>query len=1049
MTTVPAPAVGQSPEDWQQQVAYDMDITLHAEEHQYTGRQTVTYTNNSPDTLETLYYHFYFEAFEPTSMMAERNRQLSDPDGRIVPRIFTLGPDEQGWHKVRSLTQDGQNVDFEIHDTVLEVNLAEPIPPGTSTTFRMRWRAQVPLQTRRSGRDSRGGGVDFTMTQWYPKIAEYDERGWHADPYVNREFYAPYGTFDVQITLPAEYTVGATGLLQNPDEVGHGYDRSGSGQWRPEDGIPDADSLTWHFLAENVHDFAWAADPDYIHDKVEADGTTHHILYKPDVEASWQDLRNQMPRVTRFFSSKFDAYPYPQMTVAQGGDGGMEYPMFTAVAGYDNPEFERKDGPMSILGTTVHEFAHMWYYAALGTNESDYAWMDEGFTSYATEEGMAYLTGQEPDHTGARRSVVFMQKMGLAEPFNTPADWFQTNTAYGITAYPGGQMLVDMMGYVIGDEQQSEWLHRYTRQRSYQHPDPYDVELFAEQVSDLKLDWYFWQFTRSTRQLDDAITDLEQTQTPDGVEVELTMERKGEVRMPQDVQLTLEDGSTQWLNVPLLIMHGHKPVPDDWIVTEPWPWVTPEKTFTFTVPSRVQAAEIDPEGDTPDVNRLNNTASLPVTTRFLRAPQSDWFSYQLGVRPLGLYADGFGFGGGVQVRGQYLFGDHRTRATVTLWPQVLFSDGEDPDLPASTAFQFARPVPESPAVSSVPRDADEGSWLGGLDYELSYSVPADRLTPRSSVTLSVRKQLGLMENRLALDLPLKGVLDDGTHTLTLSANHQYNPSDRVFAAGRTLVRSSAEMFYSESANYNPFQQAHLASARVDWTAGSGGDRLSLLGEIGGSLQETARFPSATRLRLTGIQTRDWGPVTARAALQLGLGSNDLALHKRFVLGGGSVEAQWRDDTYRQGSSAFAAPVEDAHLVGFGPSGPVAYLRPSDGRAGLVGPNVLSGRLSLHTTPFASVNALSPLSVEAFSGLGSTWESGAFLSGFRSDDLLGDAGFGASYNFSQIPHLDRWIQQSDLLQNLKVVAKFPVYASDPERLGEDDELKFRWLIGVEL
>ena len=599
---IPSLAAAQSPENWQQRVAYDMDITLHADDHEVTGTQTVTYANNSPDTLETLYYHLYFEAFEPTSMMAERNRQLPDPDGRIVPRIFQLGPDEQGWYEVRSLAQDGEAVDFTINDTVLRVDLAEPIPPGTSTTFAMNWRSQVPLQTRRSGRDSRGGGVDFTMTQWYPKIAEYDERGWHADPYVNREFYAPFGTFDVRITLPAQYTVGATGLLQNPDEVGHGYDLAGSGTWRPEDGIPEADSLTWHFVAENVHDFAWAADPDYVHDKVEADGTTHHILYKPDVAASWKDLQKRMPPLTRFFESKFGDYPYPQMTVAQGGDGGMEYPMFTAVAGYDNPEFEEKDGPISILGTTVHEFAHMWYHSALGTNESDYAWMDEGFTTYATEEGMAHLLGREPNHTRSRQSFVYMQKMGLAEPFSTPADWFQTNTAYGITSYPGGQMFVDMMGYVIGDEQQSEWLHRYTRQRLYQHPDPFDIELFAEQVSGLKLDWYFWQFTHSTRQLDDAITDLDQRQTADGVEVDLTLERKGEVRMPQDVKLTLEDGSTQWVNIPLLIMHGHKPVGNDWIVTDPWPWVTPKKTFSFTVPSPVTKAEIDPQGDTPDVN---------------------------------------------------------------------------------------------------------------------------------------------------------------------------------------------------------------------------------------------------------------------------------------------------------------------------------------------------------------------------------------------------------------------------------------------------------------
>ncbi|MFB6099579.1 MAG: M1 family metallopeptidase, partial [Salinibacter sp.] len=618
---VPA-AHGQSPSQWQQHVDYEMDIRLNTQTHEVDGHQRLTYTNNSPDTLHTVYYHLYFNAFQPNSMMAKRNRQLPDPDGRIVPRIFNLSPSEQGWYKIESLTQDGESVSYEIHDTVMRVDLANPILPGESTTFVMNYRSQVPLQTRRSGRNSRGDSIDYTMTQWYPKMAAYDERGWHANLYVNREYYAPYGEFDVEITLPAEYTIGATGVLQNPEEVGHGYATEGTGTWRPSDGLPNTDSLTWHFTAENVHNFAWSADPAYIHDKIVSDGTTFHLLYKPEVAKQWRPLRKDMPQLTRFYSRNFGEYPYPQMTVAQGGDGGMEYPMFTVISSYDGPAFEEESSYRSILGTTVHEFAHMWYYSALGSNEADYAWMDEGFTTYATTEGFAHLTDQPADHTGDRRSVVLMHKLGLAEPFSTPADWFKTNLAYGITSYPGGAMLVDMMGYVIGDKQRDQWLKRYFRERKFQHPDPFDLEKFAEQVSGLMLDWYFYQFTRSTRTLDDAIVNLEQQRTGSGVEVELTLERKGKIRMPQDVKLTLANGSTQWLNIPLLSMHGHKPVPDDWIVTEPWPWVVPKKTFTVTVPSRVKKAVIDPNGETPDMNRLNNSTTLPLTTRFLRAPQS-------------------------------------------------------------------------------------------------------------------------------------------------------------------------------------------------------------------------------------------------------------------------------------------------------------------------------------------------------------------------------------------------------------------------------------------
>ena len=1032
LLAVPLLAHAQSPARWQQEVHYTMDIRLHADDHQYTGHQEVTYTNHSPDTLRTVYYHLYFNAFHPESMMAERNRHVPDPDGRIVPRIFNLDEDEQGWHRVRSLTQDGAEVAFDVTDTVMRVDLATPIPPGQSTTFEMQWRAQIPLQTRRSGRDSRGGGVDFSMAQWYPKLAEYDERGWHTDPYVMREFYAPYGTFDVRITAPAEYTLGATGLLQNPETVGHGYDLSapdGRTTWRPEDGIPEADSLTWRFRAEDVHDFAWAADPDYVHDKVEADGTTHHILYKPDVADSWARLADDMPRLTRYFSQELGPYPYPQMTVAQGGDGGMEYPMFTLVAGYDNPAFDRKDGPISILGTTVHEFAHMWYYGALGTNESDYAWMDEGFTTYATELGMAHLLGRAPQTNRFTGSIVRMHELGLEEPFDTPADWFQTNTAYGLTAYSGGAMVVDMMGYVIGDTARDRWLKRYLRERTFQHPDPFDVELFAEQESDLKLDWYFWQFLDSTRPLDDALDEMEQTETADGFEVTMEVARKGEAVMPHDVKLTLEDGSTQWVHIPLMVMHGHKPVPDDWIVTDPWPWVYPEYEFTFTVPARVVAAELDPMQRTPDVNRLNNTADFPTNVRFLRAPQRNPTAYDIGVRPLAGYAASFGPGVGVQARGAYR-DRYESRAMLTLWPQVIASNGDEPALDAGALGR--------PSVRVRPRDG--GSWFTGIDYEAGFRYPINPLGGTTTLGVTARKHLGLMENRVFAERSIGSVFDDGSQTVRVALQHQYNRNDRVFQSYDPV---------------NPFRRAHLISALVQYDVTAGRDRLHMGAELGGSVAQVAdrrRAPSANQFSVAARKSFDTGALTLDAAFQFNWANRFLANYKRPQLGGASFEEQWHNDAFRTVAAAFERPLDDAHLTAFGLAGPVAYLRTDAGvpTAGLIGGNLLAGRLSLHTAPFSERNALSPLRLEVFSGIGETWDDGAFLSGFAADDLLADAGLGLTYDVAAISRLDRWTAQSDVLSDLTIIARFPLYASDPGLIDPtQDEMAFRWQIGVQV
>ena len=205
----------QNKDYWQQEVDYTMEIDVDAENHQYAGKQTLVYTNNSPETLDRVYYHLYFNAFQPGSMMDVRSRTIADPDRRVGDRIYGLEDDEIGYQKVNSLMQDGDAVEYEVDGTVLVVELNEPIKPGASTTFKMEWDAQVPLQIRRSGWNN-AEGVEFSMSQWYPKLAEYDHQGWHPNEYVGREFHAPFGNFDVKITIDQDYVLGGTGILQNP-----------------------------------------------------------------------------------------------------------------------------------------------------------------------------------------------------------------------------------------------------------------------------------------------------------------------------------------------------------------------------------------------------------------------------------------------------------------------------------------------------------------------------------------------------------------------------------------------------------------------------------------------------------------------------------------------------------------------------------------------------------------------------------------------------------------------------------------------------------------
>ncbi|MCG8522418.1 MAG: M1 family metallopeptidase, partial [Pseudomonadales bacterium] len=342
--------------------------------YRYTGTQKLVYTNNSPDELSRVYYHLFFNAFQPGSEMDIRLQNIKDPDKRMMEgdksRIASLSEDEIGYLHAKTLTQDGQPVRFTEEGTILVVDLAKPIPSGGKTTLEMTFDGQVPLQIRRSGRNSKEG-VALSMSQWYPKLSEYDFEGWHANPYIAREFHGVWGDYDVKITLDKEYTIGGTGYLQNPNEIGHGYETPGTKV------KTKGKTLTWHFKAPMVHDFMWGADPDYIHDVYQMEnGPTLHFFYKdkPELQENWKNLQPKTAEAMTFFSNNIGKYPYDQYSVVQGGDGGMEYAMSTLITG------EREFG--SLVGVMVHEMAHSWFQHVLATNESKHEWMDEGFTSF-------------------------------------------------------------------------------------------------------------------------------------------------------------------------------------------------------------------------------------------------------------------------------------------------------------------------------------------------------------------------------------------------------------------------------------------------------------------------------------------------------------------------------------------------------------------------------------------------------------------------------------------------------------------------------------------
>ncbi len=593
---------------WQQEANYTMEIDVDTENHQYSGTQTIEYTNNSPDVLDRVYYHLYFNAFQPGSMMDVRSRTIQDPDGRVRDRISKLSDDEIGYQKVKSLKHDGKDVKF-VHDgTILIVELDKPIQPGATSTFEMEWDAQVPLQIRRSGWNN-AEGVEFSMSQWYPKMAEYDYMGWHPNPYIGREFHGIWGDFDVKITIDSDYVIGGTGVLQNPNEIGHGYEDDGVKLNRRN---PNS-KITYHFIAEDVIDFFWGADPDFIHTTAQVpNGPKLHFFYQetvdqeatPEENEAYKQYWEQLPELTikgfEYAIENFGKYPYPQFSTVQGGDGGMEYPMGTLITG------GRSLG--SLVGVTVHEFYHSWFQGVLATNEALYPWMDEGFTSYASAETMMHIFNRKSDfpYAGSYRGYFSIAGTDAEEPLTTHADHYKTNRAYSVASYSKGAVYLGQLSYIIGEDTFRKGMLTYFDEWKMKHPTSHDFLRVMEKESGMVLDWYHEYFVQSVKTVDYGIRAL----VGDNNKTVIELERIGMMPMPMDVMVEYEDGSSEMFYIPLRIMRGEKPTENDVKRTtlDDWPWTNPTYKFEISKPaSSIKTVSIDPSQRLADVDKSNNS----------------------------------------------------------------------------------------------------------------------------------------------------------------------------------------------------------------------------------------------------------------------------------------------------------------------------------------------------------------------------------------------------------------------------------------------------------
>ncbi|MFN7585924.1 MAG: M1 family metallopeptidase [Bacteroidota bacterium] len=596
------------PDRWQQRIRYNMKVDMDVTTNRMKGISKIEYFNQSPDTLYRLFFHTYWNAFQPGSSMDVRSRELGknklfesgrgsdglDWDERVKDRISKLTPNEIGYQRISQLTINGVPQKLKDHETILEVILTKPVLPKSKINIDLQFEAQVPLQIRRSGRDNKEG-IRYSMSQWYPKMVEYDYQGWNANPYIAREFYGVWGDYDVQITIDKNYLVAAGGDLLNPQETGFGYPGGEAAK------VPAGEKITWKWQANNVHDFMWAADPTYkLITRNLSNGPLIRVVYKKvdSLEVNWQRLADSMVSAYPIIARTFGAYPYKTYTFIQGGDGGMEYPMATLIKS-------------ASIGTAIHEWMHSWFQMMMGTNESLYPWMDEGFTDYATNRVMAEMKRQTGFYyNGSYRSYFALVRSGYEEPASTHSDHYNTNYAYSVASYSKGAVFLAQLGYIVSDSVLDKILLSYYNTWRFKHPNPNDFIRIAEKESGMELDWYKEYWINSTKTIDYAIGDINLV----AGKAMVNLRRVGKMPMPVDVLVTYKDGAQELHTIPLNLMYGTKPQDGNipMVQHEAWRWTHPEYAMEITRSLKdIKSIEIDPSGRLADVNKVNNKLVIP------------------------------------------------------------------------------------------------------------------------------------------------------------------------------------------------------------------------------------------------------------------------------------------------------------------------------------------------------------------------------------------------------------------------------------------------------
>jgi Peptidase family M1 domain len=598
---------------WQLEADYSIDARLDVTNGLVAARESVELENNSPDPLTVIVIRLDQNVF---AQDAVRSRQLSGlTDGSVVSAIslngeaidLTAAPPRRRPGTARGAPPEHTFV-VGLGTTSARIFLKEPIPAHSTATLDIEWSFTVPDQGGRGLRMGAWGDSLFQVAQWYPRVAKYDDlRGWDTEPYLGgSEFYNNFGGFDVRIDVPAGYTVGSTGLLQNPAEVLSDQTRErlshvmesdetrtivGEADFGPGTATADGDRLIWHFTAEYVNDFAWAASNQYIWEATRvaipgAETIPFYWMYLPGDSARFAGADARGRHALQFYSELWMPYAFPILTMVDGPDTGMEYPMFI----------------MSALGAEDHEIGHEWWPMMVGTNETWYGFMDEGFNQYMNVLSSAHRQGQEPSLDGRGQSYGRISGNEREGPLMWNANY--GGPMYGFQAYQKAPLMLSMLGAIVGDEEVWRAMSEYAHTWRFKHPSPWDYVFFMNEAleRDLGWFWYYWLFT--TESVDGSIAWV------DAGDSMTTVTVRQDGQMPSPVVLSIKFSADA--DAPDASAMPNARQVDGQTIEITYPvevWFPGSRTFKAEMPfagSLIESITLDPHGRFPDRNPGDN-----------------------------------------------------------------------------------------------------------------------------------------------------------------------------------------------------------------------------------------------------------------------------------------------------------------------------------------------------------------------------------------------------------------------------------------------------------